>query len=194
MQTLSVAVNGDGVHSIDAPDRITTDGPFEVAIDNRGQAAHVHLNVDDDLSRVAGVATTNHYLEAGSRRVIHVDVDPDRPETTIRGKIKLVVGHGSGSTYVTVTVEPPPERERSVVIDESLSEPPAHEPEPTPVERAARTVDSTLEDSILPAIAIAAIAAIVAITVGVTVQTPAVILGVAVVLIAVVVATVLLLR
>ncbi|MFC6614644.1 hypothetical protein ACFQAS_06690 [Halopenitus salinus] len=194
MQTLPVEVNGDGVHSIDAPDRITTDGPFEVAIDNRGQAAHVHLNVDDDLSRVAGVATTNHYLEAESRRIVHVDVDPDRPETTVRGKLKLVVGHGSGSTYVTVIVEPPPERERSVVVDESLAEPPDRDPEPSAVERAAGTVDSTLDGSILPAIVVAAIAAIVAVAVGVTVQTPAVILGAAVVLVAVVAATVVLFR
>lgn len=194
MQTLPVEVNGDGVHSLDAPDRITIDGSFEVALDNLGQAAHVHLNVDDDLSRVAGVATTNHYLEAGSRRVIHVDVDPDRPDEPVRGKLKLVVGHGSGSTYVTVVVEPPPEREETVVVDESLADPPERDPEPTATERAARTVDSALEGGVLPAVAIAAIAAIVAVAVGVTVRTPAVIVGVVLVLVAVVVAIALLLR
>ncbi|SEH40800.1 hypothetical protein SAMN05192561_101694 [Halopenitus malekzadehii] len=195
MQTIPIEVNGDGVHSIAVPDRITVEGSFEIAIDNQGQAAHVHLNVDDDLGRIASLVETNHYLEADARRVVHVDVNPNRPDGTVRGKLKAVVGHGSGTAYLTVIVEPAPDPEsESVTVDESLSDPPERDPEPTPAERFVAALDAVFGDGLGPAIVVAAIAVGLALAVGTALNTPTVFLAAGIVVAAVVVALALALR
>jgi len=63
VSTLSVELNGDAVHSIRAPDRFETTGPFAVALENEGRSTHVHLHFDDDLDRVVSVAETNHFVD-----------------------------------------------------------------------------------------------------------------------------------
>jgi hypothetical protein len=195
VQTIPIEVNGDGVHSIAAPDRITVEGPFEIAIDNRGQAAHVHLNVDDDLGRVARLGETNHFLEADARRVVHVDVRPDRPGQSVRGKLKAVVGHGSGTAYLTVVVEPAPDPEaESVTVDDALADPPDRDPEPTTLERAVAAIDAVFGDGLGPAVAVAAVAVVIALGVGAALNTPAVFLAAGVVAAAVVFALALVLR
>ncbi|TKR28159.1 DUF7524 family protein [Natronomonas salsuginis] len=105
--SLAVAVNRDGLHTLAVPTEFEASGPFAVRVHNHGEAAHVHLNLDDRLSEIARIGATNHYVEAGESRSITVETrEPSRwPSDTIRGKLKVVVGHGQETHYVDVTVD-----------------------------------------------------------------------------------------
>ena len=127
--SLAVAVNRDGLHTLAVPTEFETGGPFAVELHNHGEAAHVHLNLDDRLSAVARIGATNHYVGAGESRRIHVETrDPSTwPDSPVRGKLKVVVGHGRETQYADVTLDP--EHGRSEVqVDPDLSTP-ANEPE-----------------------------------------------------------------
>ncbi|GAB3417284.1 hypothetical protein GCM10027435_15850 [Haloparvum alkalitolerans] len=182
MSTLQVELNGDGVHSIAAPDRFAAQGSFSIALVNRGQASHVHLNLDDTLAEVATLAATNHYVE--SEGVTHVQVTAAEPDDTVRGKLKVVVGHGAATEYVTLAVEPRPRNEQPVIVDESLSSPPEREPEPTPAEALAAAVDEHLTGERVTAVAVVAVALVVAVAVALAVDSPLVQAGAAVVVLA----------
>ena len=135
--SLAVAVNRDGLHTLAVPTEFEADGPFAVALHNHGEAAHVHLNLDDRLSEVARIEATNHYVEGGESRRVDVEVrDPSTwPDKVVRGKLKVVVAHGQETHYVNVTLDStPPHGE--VRVDPELATPNANaDPEVPPVLR-----------------------------------------------------------
>jgi len=103
-ESLHVELNAGSVHSIDAPRSFTAEGPFHIALHNTGGAVHVHLHLDDDLSRVSRVDEVNHYVEEGATKRIPIGVLPDRRPVT--GRLKIVSGYGAEVSYVDLTVVP----------------------------------------------------------------------------------------
>lgn len=122
--SLAVAVNRDGLHTLDVPTRFEAGGPFVVELHNHGEAAHVHLNLDDRLSEVARVRATNHYVEAGESRQIDIEVrDPSAwSGGAVRGRLKVVVGHGRETHHVNVTLDPAAAG-REMPVDPDLATP-----------------------------------------------------------------------
>ena len=176
--SLSVDLNRSRLHDIAVVDEFSADAPFTVELSNEGEAAHVHLHLDDELSRVARLGAGNHYVEAGATRSVLVDVDSvDAPVT---GKLKIVTGYGSEQEYVDVTVDPPPDRKDPVDVDERFADPPPRDldSEPTGGEQLAGLVD----DGALPLVGFGTLAILGAVTVGLLVDSPAVLLGVGVVI------------
>jgi hypothetical protein len=120
---LSVSLNRERLHRVETVDSFETDGPFDVILDNHGEAVHVHLHLDDDLSRAATLSAGNHYVQRGATKRVHVRARPgDEP---VRGKLKVVTGYGSESAYVDVTVNPASPQKSPVQVDESLGKPKA---------------------------------------------------------------------
>lgn len=130
--SLAVAVNRDGLHTLAVPTQFEANGPFAVELHNHGEAAHVHLNLDDRLSAVARLRATNHYVESGESRRIEVEThDPSAwPEEPIRGKLKVVVGHGQETHHVNVTLDPT--QPEGVRVDPDLATPKADSGTETP--------------------------------------------------------------
>jgi hypothetical protein len=124
--SLAVAVNRDGLHTLAVPDEFEAEGPFVVELHNHGEAAHVHLNLDDRLSEVARIGATNHYVEG--EEVRRVDIETREPASwpteTVRGKLKVVVGHGQETHYVDVVFDRPAGR-KEVRVDPDLDTPAA---------------------------------------------------------------------
>ncbi|WP_227376424.1 DUF7524 family protein [Haladaptatus halobius] len=131
-RTLPIHINRDGLHDIEVAQSFEADDSFTVALENHGAPVHAYVHLDDDLSRVASLEATNHYVEDGSTRNVTVTVH-DAPAS---GKLKIATGYGAETAYVDVDVTEPDERSDSVQVDESLSKPkrrPA-DPEPEPSE------------------------------------------------------------
>jgi hypothetical protein len=122
--TLGVAVNKNGLHTLEVEDSFETDGPFVVELRNHGEATHVHLNLDDRLSEVARVGATNHYVEGGERRRVEIEVREreEWPNDLVRGKLKVVAAHGQETHYVEVTLDRTVRRQ-PVEVDPELSRP-----------------------------------------------------------------------
>ncbi|WP_435147449.1 DUF7524 family protein [Halobaculum sp. P14] len=121
-EPLDVVLNRDRLNEALAPEAYTASGEFPVVLHNEGEPVHVHLRFSGPLAAVTAVDSTNHYVDGGATRHVHVDVaDVDEDVT---GTLSLVTGHGAETTDVAVTVTPPPEQQNSVAVDESLSEPP----------------------------------------------------------------------
>jgi hypothetical protein len=150
VSTLSVELNGDAVHSIRAPDRFETTGPFAVALENEGRSTHVHLHFDDDLDRVVSVAETNHFVDDEATKHVHVSVaDVAEP---VRGKLKIVTGYGSETRYVDLRVDPPEDAAPDeVAVDEAFTKPPERPPEVSSSQRAATAADRLIERGGVPA-------------------------------------------
>lgn len=169
MSTLSVELNGDAVHSIRAPDRFTTTGPFAIALDNLGRSTHVHLNFDDALGPVTSVGETNHYVEDESRRRVHVSVaDIEEP---VHGKLKIVTGYGSNTRYVDIRIDPPPDATADeIIVDERFSKPPERPPESPPAQRAANAVVALVDRGGVPAVFIGFVALVAGVALAVTLE------------------------
>ena len=105
--SLDVAVNQQGLHTLEVDDRFEADGSFVVKLINHGEATHVHLHLGDDLSEVARLEASNHYVESGrSRRVRVRALESDEwPADTVRGKLKVVVAHGNTRRFVDVVFD-----------------------------------------------------------------------------------------
>ncbi|MFP4625610.1 MAG: hypothetical protein ACLFNI_03340 [Natronomonas sp.] len=134
--TLAVMVNRTGLHSLEVPETFEATGSFSIELRNYGEAAHVHIHLDDTLSSVASLDAVNHYIDAGETRTLSVDVvDGEHlPEDPLRGNLKVVTGHGQETRYVEVILEGAPE---TVRVDPSLSNPKPMGPDPSsPVLRA----------------------------------------------------------
>ncbi len=161
MSSLSVDLNRDGLYEIAVPQSFETDGPFEVRLRNHGEAIHVHLNLDDELSRVAGLAETNHYVEPYGHRSVHIETQT--VPTTVNGRLKIVTGYGTKSTYTTVQLSPPGTATNRVLVDESLAKPQRSEPEPPSLDQR---IEAAVPDavSIRGVSIIATVAAIVAVS------------------------------
>jgi len=135
------------------PSSFETDGPFEVRLRNHGEAIHVHLNLDDELSAAARLAETNHYVEPYSQR--SVPIETRAVSTPVTGRLKVVTGYGTKSTYSTVRLSPPGTVSDHVIVDESLATPQRREPEPpTPLEQLAALAPRAIS---LPGVAVIAV-------------------------------------
>jgi len=140
---LSVDLNRDGLHRIAAPSDFETDGPFEIHLRNHGEAIHVHLNLDDELSIVADLSESNHYVEPYSSRSVQISTRPI--SSAVSGKLKIVTAYGNESTYTDVTVSPPGTVTDRVEVDETLAQPQRNEPTAsTPRDRLAAVVADDL--------------------------------------------------
>jgi len=177
---LPVHVNRDELHSLDVQPSFEADGPFDVRLVNHGESLHVHVHLDDGLSRVAHLDAANHYVERESERFVRVDVDEDALSAEpIRGKIKVASAYGAETRWIDVNLsEPEPETE-SVRVDESLSKPasPQRETEPSALARPE-----------VPVIVLGGLALVVALAAAVVLQDTLVLVGSLVVLAGVLVA------
>ena len=176
--TLSVELNRQSLHDVAVVNAFETTDSFTVELRNEGEAVHVHLHLDDDLSRVARLDAGNHYVERGSTRRVRVDVAPvDDPYT---GKLKIVTGYGAETAYVEVTVSPETETKEPVQVDENLAKPPTREPgEETSIVDAVLGASTR---SLVGLLLVAAFAVVLAVAVAASVNSAAVVLGVGVVI------------
>lgn len=194
---LTVDLNRDRLHDVAVPGMYTTDEAFYVALENHGEAVHIHLHLDDTLSTVATLDGGNHYVDRDGTTTVRVDVDP--VEEPVTGKLKIVTGYGAETAYVDVTVEPFEEENHSVQVDEELGKPqrntsqrrnPARR-EPSMSEKYGNGSSSDIS---LPLVAFAALAIILALVVGLFVDSGVVLVGIGVVIGGVLVALALQLR
>lgn len=179
---LAVTLNRDGPHSIEvaSPSFEATDS-FDIVLDNRGEALHVHLHLDDDLADVASIATGNHYVQQGAIRRVRVTVeDGPRP---VKGRLEVVTGYGAEREYIDVAIRSPEEVTPKVRVDESLSK-------PTPTVEREPVVDTDT----LPVVALAAVALLLAIVILVQFNSIVVALGALIVIMGLAVAVILLIR
>lgn len=185
--TLPITINREAVHAVEpGTDSFETSDSFTVELENSGSATHVHLHLDDDLSRVASLERGNYFVEAGDSLPVQVRVD--RGPRPVSGRLKVVTGYGAETAYVDVTiVEPESDAEAGVQVDERLSRPPVRE------EPEESGFDLPLDGNIAVAV-LAALAIGLAIGAVLVSESLAVTLGVLVVLAGVVVAAALLVR
>lgn len=175
MPVLDVELNEEAVHSIRAPGRFETDASFAVELINHGQPTHVHLHLDDELDRVASLDAVNHYVENTKR----VHVSTNATSDPVRGKLKIVTGYGSNTAYVDVQVEPTPAAAgESVVIDETLTEPPAQTPPPSGTKRLTRGLIGIIRRGGVPAIVASGVAIALGVAAALVVNSPVVFLAV----------------
>lgn len=177
------------MHTISAPSSFSVKSAFDVLLTNAGQAVHVHLHLDDELSRVAHLDASNRYVEGDNSNRVHVDVSPAGEPVT--GTLKIVTGYGAETAYVDVTVEPTTETRSKIEVDERLSRPPKREPERSLVDELRAALPS---ENALPVVALLLLVLAVAGVVVSVVQNTVVVLSVGVVLGAAVAGAVLLLR
>lgn len=188
-ESLRVELNGDGLHAIDAPPSFSAAGEFYVVLENAGQAVHVHLHLDDDLSGVARLDGGNHYVEGGDSQHVHVEASPG-PEP-VTGKLKIATGYGAETAYIDVRIEPTPESKPGIDVDEELSKPPKREPEPSLADELRAAVPAEVS---VPVAALILLVVFVAALVVTLVQNTLVVLSVGLVLGAAAVAALFVLR
>lgn len=183
---LPVHINRDELHSLDVQPSFEADGPFDVRLVNHGEALHVHLHLDDGLSRVARIDAANHYVEGESERFVRVDVDEEAlGSQPIRGKIKVASAYGAKTRWIDVSLAEPEDDDGAVAVDESLSTPPTTT-EPTEASPLARPE--------VPVLALGGVALLVALLAALYLQDTLVLVGSLVVLAGVIVALYLLSR
>jgi len=132
--SLPVELNRGRLHAIEAPVEFTSDGSFYVDLSNHGEGVHVHLHLDDALSRVARLGESNVFVAGDTTSRIDIVVD-DRPSTAVSGRLKVSTGYGAETTNVDVTIEPLEEETQQVAVDESLSKPKPREPQQSAVSK-----------------------------------------------------------
>ncbi|SFR44708.1 DUF7524 family protein [Halogeometricum limi] len=187
--SLEVELNGDGLHSVEAPPSFSATGAFDIVLENVGQAVHVHVHLDDELSTAASIDTGNHYVTGGDVQRVHVrTASLSEP---VSGRLKIVTGYGAETAYVTVRIEPAAEKKPGIDVDETLSRPPKREPEPSIGEQLADLLPS---QTVLPAVALGLLVLVVAGVVVTVVQNTVVVLTVGAILGAVAVAAAFVLR
>lgn len=177
---LTVDLNRDRLHDVAATNTYTTDEAFYVALENHGEAVHIHLHLDDTLSTVATLDGSNHYVDAGETTTVRVDVDPnDEPVT---GKLKIVTGYGAETAYIDVTVEPYEEEKHVVQVDEDLAKPQRRERQEREPSLSEQFSSATSSGNRLPLVAFAGFAILLALAIGVIVDSSVVLVGVGVVI------------
>ena len=182
--SLSVVLNRDHLHGISLSDRITTSEPITIEITNEGEAVHVHLHLDDELSTVASLEAGNHYVESGTTRSVRLDVRP--ASTPVTGRLRVVTGYGAETEFVTIRVEPSVEEKTPVEVDEDLSRPQPRQTRDNGVASLSESLSngtfSRPDTAALPVVGLATVAVVIALLVGVFVDSAAVLLGVGVVI------------
>jgi hypothetical protein len=119
---LPVELNRGRLHAIGAPVEFTSDGSFYVDLTNHGEGVHVHLHLDDALSRVAHLDESNVFVSGDTTSRVGVVVE-SQPSSAVTGRVTVSTGYGAEETTVDVTIEPFEEQKRTVAVDESLSKP-----------------------------------------------------------------------
>lgn len=190
-QALSVDLNRDRLHDIAVTETYTTDETFLIELVNHGEAVHIHIHLDDTLSKVARLETGNHYVATNKTETVPIEVDS--PSSPVTGKLKIVTGYGAETTYVDVTVEPFDEENDTIEIDEDLGKPSGepHYQSASFGEQLARVVS---ESGPLPVVGVGVLVILVALVVGLLVDNSIVFIGVGVVIGGVVAAIALLMR
>ncbi len=177
---LPVHVNRDELHAVDVQPSFEAHDSFDVRLVNHGESIHVHLHLDDGLSRVARIDASNHYVEGDSERVVRVEVDDAAlGGEPIRGKIKVASAYGAETRWVDVTLDEPAQEDDSVRVDESLSTPAPTAPDDEP---------SALARPEVPVLALGALALFVALVAAVVLGDTLVLVGSLIVLAGVLVA------
>ncbi len=189
---LPVDVNRRERNSLNVPASIETDDSFVVRVRNHGNASRVHVHLDENLSAVASLNETNHYVEANSRQDIPVSV---HERGVVHGKLKISAGYGATTRWVDIDLTEPDDT-GTVEVDESLSEPGGGERD--------RVVDSGVDRSptgsvltnrpALPVLALGALAVAVAVGAATVFESGLVAAGAVVVFVAVLLAGYLLVR
>jgi hypothetical protein len=157
--TLAVDVNRNGLHTAEVDERFEADGPFVVELTNHGEATHVHLHLDDDLSGVAGLEAANHYVESGETRGVRVEVLNPRewPADTIRGKLKVVAAHGREKRFVDVVFDRTTDDE-PVEVDPELAATGSN-----PTAGGATTSDASSTLRLIPVVVLGLVAVLLAV-------------------------------
>lgn len=177
---LSVHVNRDELHAVDVQPSFEAHDSFDVRLVNHGESLHVHLHLDDGLSRVARIGAANHHVDGNSERVVRVEVDDAAlGGEPIRGKMKIATAYGAETRWVDVTLDEPDVEDESVRVDESLSKPKPAEPTDEP---------SALTRPEVPVLALGAVALFAALLAAVVLEDMLVLVGSLIVLAGVLVA------
>ncbi|MFC7007657.1 DUF7524 family protein [Halalkalicoccus salilacus] len=165
------------------PERFETSDGFTIEITNHGEAAHVHLNLDSDLSKAIALDGGNHFVQAGRTRTIEASVDQrSRP---VNGRLKVVTGYGAETAYVDVSLIPPVETaEKSPVeVDERLARPKPRDNHQPRRRSRNRSRDRRLSLRTIGAIALVVLSLLLVVGGALIAGNPAVIVGVGVVLV-----------
>ena len=187
--SLPVVLNRDHLHDVSVADRITASEPVSIEITNEGEAVHVHLHLDDELSTVASLEAGNHFVEGGTTRSVRLDVRP--ASTPVTGRLRVVTGYGAETEFVTIRVEPATEEKTPVEVDEDLGRP---QPQQTRGNGGGASLSGSMTGSFsdgdlslpdaatLTVVALAVVAVVMALLVAAFVDSAAVLLGVGVVI------------
>lgn len=169
-ETLPVHVNRETIHDVEAPASFDASGTFSVVVENHGSDSHVHLHLDDDLSRIARIDAGNHYVEGGSTRSVTVAVAEGAAGS---GYLDVVTGYGAERQSVAVTIDP--SASDAVEVDDDLATPQQSET----VDRRAVERDTGLdiEEVMLPIGIVAVGTLVLAVIVAVTSELGALIVG-----------------
>jgi hypothetical protein len=192
---LTVDLNRRSLHDLDVSPAFETDGSFTVRLQNHGEGVHVHLQLDESLSRVARLADNNYYVEADGTETVTVSVDV--PAQPVRGLLRVQSGYGAETADVEVSVTPPEGTGPPVEVDESLGRPPGaadEDPDRPPLADRVRAVVPSPDAGTLGLLGLVVGAVALALYVGATVDSVAVLVGVGVVICGAVAALVLALR
>jgi hypothetical protein len=104
---LVVDINQDGARSLAAPASVTVDRSFTVDLRNHGMATHVHLHLDDALSKVARLSNANLHVSSEDSRRVQVNVfEPEDGEyEPITGRLKIAIAYGQETRFVDLTID-----------------------------------------------------------------------------------------
>lgn len=98
-KALTVHLNRHGPDSIEpAVHTFSTEGPFQIRLENHGRQSHIHLHLDDDLAAIASLEEVNPYVPTG-QTTVWVDVDE---ATSGEGELEIATGYGAASESVTI--------------------------------------------------------------------------------------------
>ncbi|NHX35575.1 MULTISPECIES: DUF7524 family protein [Halolamina] len=151
MPALSVHLNRDRPRDIDAPASYVADEPFDVALQNHGQGSHVHVRLDESLSRAARLRDDSRYVEADTTARIGVDTQPLSEPVT--GRLTVSAGYGAETETVELRIEPSRAGGYGIDVDEELAQPQTEAREPFDAETVGLLVLAVL--TLVAAVAVA---------------------------------------
>jgi hypothetical protein len=116
--SLEIHLNRADLHAIEVPASFETAESFVIDLDNHGEATHVHLRLDDALSEIASLPTSNHYVRPGATTRVPITVHDEGP---VGGFLTVATAYGSETEDIEINIEPTAGKD-PVQIDESLIE------------------------------------------------------------------------
>ncbi|WP_049981630.1 DUF7524 family protein [Halolamina rubra] len=162
MPALSVHLNRDRPRDIDAPASYVADGPFDVALENHGQGSHVHVKLDESLSRAARLREDSRYVEPEATARIGVDAQPLSEPVT--GQLTVSAGYGAETATIELRIEPSRAGGYGIDVDETLAKP-----------QSEAGIRDQLDAETLGLLTLAAVALLAAVGVSVVVQSAVVV-------------------